>query len=183
MDQNPNPYEVSRSLLAPVILTQTHASARQAGQRNFRTALVILLIAAAGNVACYNHQVFSGWPNPFQSLLFQGTNWSWLVATSVLIWFWGLALLEWIAGCVHALRSPQTTLEMWKLAVYDSLGLAPLLAILGAITWVVWIAGFYFWNLDFYLISIPVGIVAHLLAAGLYLPLLYRWYQLSSRAV
>lgn len=53
-------------------------------------------------------------------------------------------------------------------------------AVAGAILWGIWVFGFYQAKVDFMVLSVPVGILAHGLAAALYLPLIYRWYRIES---
>jgi hypothetical protein len=52
----------------------------------------------------------------------------------------------------------------------------------GAVLWVIGNVGYYDLNLEFYAISIPAGVLAHILAAGLYLPLACRWYRIEKTA-
>ena len=49
----------------------------------------------------------------------------------------------------------------------------------GAVLWAIWVAAFYQLGIGFYTVSLPIGIAAHLLAAGLYIPLFYRWYKVE----
>ncbi|MEE2936525.1 MAG: hypothetical protein VYA84_11070 [Planctomycetota bacterium] len=106
-----------------------------------------------------------------------------LCLTIVSIWFWGLILLEriaaliyWVAGRTRVCRS---TPQQWKQQLYHALQRGPNLAFLSAILWFVWIVAIYPLQLDFFSVSLPIGIAAHILAAYLYLPLFYSWYRLE----
>jgi hypothetical protein len=67
----------------------------------------------------------------------------------------------------------------WLDALHKQLTWAPYLALPGAALWAIWVFGVYQLHVDFRLLSWAVGVPAHLLAACLYVPLLYAWYQLS----
>jgi hypothetical protein len=106
-----------------------------------------------------------------------------LCLTVVSIWFWGLILLERIATLIYWVvrrkRVCRSTLQQWKQQFYQALQRGPNLAFLGAILWVIWIVAIYSLQLDFFSVSLPIGIAAHILAACLYLPLFYSWYRLE----
>lgn len=179
-EQSPgNPYEVPRSLLGPSIELMPPSATRILGNRCLRYSLLYLLIPAAINVAYFNREAFAGWSNPLISVFYQMTNWFWLVVISLLIWFFGLGLLESITGMIHRGCSRRQTRASWNEALYATLQSAPILAVVGAITWGLWVVAFYQLDWDFMLISIPAGFVAHGLAAGVYLQLIYRWYRLG----
>ncbi|MDP1560009.1 MAG: hypothetical protein Q8M16_01265 [Pirellulaceae bacterium] len=174
-----NPYEVPRTLLGPSVVLATSSATRILANRCLRYSLLYLLIPAAFNVAYFNREAFAGWPNPFISMLYQMTNWFWVLVIGLLIWFFGLAMLESITGIIHRCCSRRQTRESWNAALYATLQSAPILAVFGAITWGLWVVAFYQLEWDFMLISVPAGFVAHGLAAGLYLQLIYRWYRLG----
>ncbi len=172
-----NPFEVPRSLVSLSFETALPSGARRLGIWHLRISLLFLLIPAAYNTAHFNAAAFVGWPNPLISLLFQLTNWFWLIVTGLALWFGGLWLLEGVTGLAHGWCSRRDTRLSWRQALYTTLQTAPLLATFGALTWGFWVFAFYQLKWDFFLISIPAGILGHGLAAGLYVPLFYRWYR------
>ena len=174
-----NPYEAPRSLDSLPLETTASSATRRIGIWCLRISLLFLVIPAAYNTAHFNAEVFIGWPNPLISLVFQLTNWFWLVVTGLALWFGGLWLLEGVTGLAHRWCSRRDTRLSWKEALYATLQTAPILASFGALTWGFWVFAFYQLQWNFYLISIPAGILGHGLAAALYLPLFYRWYRLG----
>ena len=94
----------------------------------------------------------------------------------------GLWVLEWLNDRIHRWFGAPATTVQWRRALYVTLGQSIPFALVGAVLWELWLIGFYLWKLDFLLISIPIGILAHLLAAGLYLQLAYRWYRIEADA-
>ena len=101
-----------------------------------------------------------------------GDEWDGVFVTAAAIWCLGLGLLELLTGCIHRLFGRKAGLADWKTALYRVLERLPSTAVLGAVLWVVWVIAFYHLGVGFYLISVPVGIAAHLLAASLYLSFL-----------
>lgn len=99
--------------------------------------------------------------------------------TVVSIWFWGLAILERIAEFIYWALGRNSSREQWQAQLHQALRRSPTFAFLGAILWTIWTMAIYPFQLDFFLVSVPIGIASHLLAACLYLPLFYRWYQLA----
>jgi hypothetical protein len=174
-----NPYEVSQSIVESVAATSVSLPERRLGQRCWRFALILLLLPAAYNLWCYHLEVFGTSRPSVMTTIFRATNWAWLSSGGLAVWFAGLAVLEFLTRVIHSLKSRRASLSDWNFALYKTLNSAPLFAIFGAVLWVVWVTAYYHWRLNFYAISIPVGVAAHSLAAGLYLPLFWRWYRLG----
>ena len=97
----------------------------------------------------------------------------------VFCWEFLLPTLATIGRLVRRYVAPHVNEARWDDALYKSLKPAAILAIPGAVLWCVWVLGFYYWKLNFMLLSIAVGVPAHLLAAGLYVPLIVRWFKLA----
>ncbi len=96
-------------------------------------------------------------------------------------WFLLLPVLEFLGQLLREMLAPRVNREQWNEALYLSLKYAAWLAVPGMILWLAWVIAFYYLRLNFYLISYAVGIPAHILAACVYVPLLYRWFKLWRR--
>lgn len=154
-------------------------NARQKAQKQVRTALLILLVPGLYNFICFQFYLGSGpFHDPFFSLSF-GLNLVGILILVDIVWFFGLSSLEWISAGARRLLARTSHPTEWLNTLYQTLDRISICAFLGAILWTIWVIGFYQLQLNFYTISIPIGIAAHLLAATLYLPLLYRWYKVS----
>lgn len=107
-----------------------------------------------------------------------------LLAISFLViacWFALLPLLELITWKIQASFAPSDDPARWVGALYSSLKPAGLLAFLGMTLWALWVYGFYYLRVNFFVISYAIGIPIHILAACLYVPLLFRWYKLMAK--
>ncbi len=174
---NTNPFETPKSQAALPAVTNVD---RVAAQRGLRIALVLLLISAVYNFVCFS--VLPSYVDEIdvqQLWFFRAVNFSGLVLFAMAVWFLGLIVLEFLTSGLHAIFGRRSSLASWQNELYRSLAGVPLKALLGAVLWAVWIAAFYQLDVNFFVISVPVGIAAHLLAAWVYLPLLYRWYKQS----
>ncbi|PQO39002.1 hypothetical protein C5Y96_03790 [Blastopirellula marina] len=102
---------------------------------------------------------------------------------AVVCWFAFVPVLEFLSRTIRSIVARNTDPKQWDEVLYVSLKPAALLAIPGMILWIIWVTGFYFLGANFFVISYAVGIPSHILAACLYVPLLYRWYKLWDRSV
>lgn len=144
--------------------------------RHVRIALLILLLPAGFNFVSFNFPDPRYLDSPIYNL-FRALNAIGFVAIAGAVWFLGLAVLEGLTRLLHAIFARRSEIHDWRMTLYLILGRAPAFAIAGAVLWTIWVAAFYQLQVGFYTISVPIGIASHLLAAGLYLPLFYRWYQ------
>lgn len=140
---------------------------------------LLLLVPAAYNVYLFNFFQGDGTTIP---TLFRLFNTIGFACVGAMAWFCGLGLLEYLTGTIHSLVARKSTRDDWQHALYATLRPAPRLALAGAVLWTIWDVAIYQLHLDFNSVSIPIGIAAHLLAACLYLPLVYRWYKLEHQA-
>lgn len=152
---------------------------RRTANRSVRIALVILLIPAIYNFICFNFPFSGNRVEPPIYSVYRTVNSIGLVLTVAGIWFFGLKLLELLTGGIHSLVARKSTLDDWKEALYAILRRMPLFAVPGAVLWAIWVLAFYQLHLGFYTVSIPIGILSHVLAAFLYVPLIYRWYKME----
>ena len=172
-----NPYASPKSHTAPWI---TPSRARALAQRNVRIALLIMLAPAIYNFICFSFPPTG--PDRIELTIhhiYRMANGIGLLAIVVAIWCLGLRLLEFFTGGFHTVFGRNSKIEDWMTTLYQILRRAPVFAVCGAILWTIWVAAFYQLGFGFYAISVPIGIAAHLLAAGLYVPLFYRWYKIE----
>ena len=175
-----NPYEspeVQASLLTPLDQNRLRAL------HSIRFALGILLVPAIYNFLCFNFSLdVSRIEVPFLGI-YRTVNTIGFLVIVASIWFFGLTAFEFITGGIHAIAARKSKLDDWKESLYDILRRAPFFAVPGAVLWTIWVLAFYQIQLDFFTVSVPIGIAAHILAACLYVPLIYRWYKIERLAV
>ena len=170
---NTNPYQPPKAGTAPPPVV----AGRHAALRHFRIALLILLVPAFYNFVCFNFLAGPATATLALSDFHRLVNTLGFAFGTVALWYFGLAMLEVLSVSIHAIFARESELVRWKSDLYDTLRRGPLLACLGAVLWSIWVAGFYQLGISFYVISVPIGVAAHIVAACLYLPLIYRWYQ------
>lgn len=152
---------------------------RKAASKQIRIALVILLFPAILNYYAFNEyyilNALSGNVRPpILALLFLNLFGIFFLATT--IWFLGLNFLEILSSAIYWLTRTRVPIELWMSKLHVSLKRASVAAFFGAILWFVWTIGYYFLGIGFQAISIPIGVLSHILAAVLYVPLFIRWY-------
>ncbi len=152
------------------------AIARRRAETSLRIALCILSVPAAYNYYWFNLR-YAANPLPSVDLMF-AIDAAAGIAVFVGVWFFGLPLLELATLFIHRLLG-RAVLQLWNAELYAVLRRAVVLSIAGALVWGVWVLLFYSSSVNFFVISIPAGILAHLLAAALYLPLFYRWFRIE----
>ena len=153
---------------------------RDLAQRWLRRMLLVLLIPALYNYIEFDLIAISASRLPAKlAVITRLVNVTGFLVGAIVIWFYGLSILEFIAGLIRRLFASRIDSRVWNAVLYNSLPLAFRLSIAGAGLWIVWVVGFYRLDLPFLLISWPVGILAHILAAVWYITLCIRWYQVS----
>ena len=175
--QQSNPY----SPPAEVPASEPPSPERLQARRQLRISLVILLLPALHNYLCYDAQRSVSLGPDFSILQrsFDGVAISFL---GLVIWFGGLPLLEGATRIIHRLFSRGAAIADWRAALYSILSNMPYFALVGAVLWFTWNVFYYNLGFNFYAISVPIGIAAHLLAAGLYLRLFFQWFQIERRS-
>lgn len=174
MNQNPYTQPESQQTVIPALdVDQTSA------RRSVRTALLVLLLPAVYNFCCFNFPGRLATGQASVPVVFVIANSAGLIAVAAAIWFFGYQALELIVRLIHSIVARHSKFEQWRHALHVTLVRLPVFAIFGAILWVIWVAAFYQAGIGFYTISWPIGLAAHLLAAGLYVPLIYRFYRLE----
>jgi len=87
--------------------------------------------------------------------------------------------LELLTGFLHEQLSRGSSRMQWLVALNSTLMTIIPFAIAGAALWCIWVYLFYITGANFYRISVPIGICAHVLAAGIYLQLVIRWWNIE----
>ena len=171
---NVNPYAPPEASTEP-----DNQQSRSSAARGLRLSLAALLFPALYNFAWYHAllSVPTGVANVYGFINGLG-----LAVLIIAIWFFGLAAFELAARLLFKLFARYSKIEEWNSILYSSLNASPGFALCGAALWILWIVAFYELEVSFYTVSIPVGITAHLLAAGLYLPMFHRWFCLEKAA-
>lgn len=170
-----NPYQTPQ-IVADLYPIRT--TVRIVVERRVRTALLVLLVPAIYNFVCFSFAIGNSQiVNPFFviSLALNTLGFVFVFAT---VWFFGLTIIERIAWIVDRIMARKANLNGRLNVLYQALDTTPIFSVLGAILWTTWVVGFYHLGLDFYALSFPIGIAAHLLAAAFYLPLFYRWFRM-----
>lgn len=179
-----NPYQ---SPQAESVSLETQPPLRREALKSVRVATILLTLAGVFNFYCFcvhGRTLYIGTPTPSMVDLTEfaaGCVGIGLIA--VVCWFAFLPVLEFLSRMIHSIVARNTDPKQWDEALYASLKPAALLAIPGMILWFVWVIGFYFLGVNFFVISYAVGIPSHILAACLYVPLLFRWYKLWRSSV
>lgn len=171
-----NPYQSPRLSRKSV---DAEPSLRKRAQLSFRAAALVLLIPAVYNYWAFDaHAIASGRLPSDLATFYRTANAVAFVVGMTLIWFLGLPIIEAIARLLRVVFANGTDSAAWQRALYRSLNWTVTLAIPGAALWVIWVFGFYRVGVNFYAISWPIGVTAHLLAACWYVPLIHRWYRM-----
>jgi hypothetical protein len=142
---------------------------------------LVLLVPAVYNYWAFDTHVIATSRLPSDlAILYRTVNVLAFFVGGSLIWFLGVPLLETTARLVRIVFAHGADRTAWQETLYRSLSWTAFVAIPGAILWVIWVFAFYQKKMNFSTISWAVGIPAHVLAACLYLPLIYGWYRLSA---
>lgn len=175
-----NPFESPRDSSTRILPNDVD---RRNALFHLRLMLCILLIPAIYNYYAFDRQVFAGarYPTPIYALE-RIVNIGAILVGSLLIWYFALAILEWLSRTFRHLFAGAVDRNAWTNSLYSSLQRAMYLSIAGSMLWAIWVYAFYSLDADFYVISWAVGIPAHLLAACWYIPLFVTWYKLRKAA-
>ncbi len=176
VNDQPNPYRPpteSNDVSQPV-------AARRIALWQIRIALAILLLPGIHNYLCVDQALRTPQAERGFELapMWREFNLACITLLAIVIWFAGLSLLEFAARVLHRCLSRRIEDSTWLTVLYTALAKASYFALAGAILWFLWNIGYFYLKLPYLALAIPLGAAAHLLAAGLYLPLLYRWYRL-----
>lgn len=171
-----NPYESPGA--------DTQASVREdngsRAVRRFRMVFLTLLIPALYNYWEFDAEAIGqGGFAMSQRILFRATNILGFVLGGLLLWRYGVPILEKISNGLRARWAPAVSGEVWRGVLYRAITRAFYLAVPGAALWAIWVFCIYELQLNFTAISILIGFPAHVLGAAVYLPLLVKWFQLA----
>ena len=144
------------------------------------TACVVLLVAGLFNYYAFDSQQIAGAGFDARlKTLVRTMNLAGIAVVFLLSWFVTLPLLERVGRAIRFLTCSHGSLDRWNEALYLSLKPAAPLAVVGAVLWLLWVVAFYYAHLDFVVISLVVGLPAHILALCVYGPLAARWFKLA----
>lgn len=163
-----NPFEPPQP--GPPVLSPM---SREAAIDCVRLTVAVLLGPAVYNFICYLWLAGGWYPElaVVQAAL--------LVGTFVLAWRAGVPVLEFATWQLHRLLGRAETARDWQQALYRFLRRLKWAAVPAAALWVIWCYGFYQLRIPFFVISVPIGVVAHLVAACAWLPLLIQWIRIE----
>jgi hypothetical protein len=181
MDSKLNPYE------APAYSGRsqepTNSSPRRVARKRLRLAILVLFIPAAYNYYCFDKAALGNvHPAGAYEIVARSINIGGIIMATCLLWFLCLPMLELMTWWIFRVVLKSERFESGMNALYESLRFAVYFALVGALLWMIWNVGYYDCHIDFFTISIPVGILANFLAAGVYIPLAYRWHRIKKAA-
>ncbi len=174
-----NPYRPPRPVLpADDALNE---SDRNLARRKTRLAVGILTLPAVYNVLSFNFRIGAD-ASALVNIIYRSVNLIGFTLLILIVWYMGLNVFEFVTRICHRLIARNSTLEEWRKTLYQTILRSTPFAMVGAIVWAIWVLAIYQANVDFYVVSVPVAILSHLLAAGLYLPLILNWFKLEREA-
>jgi len=147
---------------------------------SLRIAILILSVPAAYNYLAFDAHAIrsSNLPSDIQ-WLYRTINLFAFVVAEVLLWTFGLRVLESMAALIRTLIAKNAAPSEWQKVLHRSMRSLAFLAVPGAVLWMMWVYGLYEAGVSYLKISWIIGVPAHLLTACWYLPLIYQWYQLA----
>lgn len=156
---------------------------RRAAQICLRIAVIILLVPGMYNYYCFDALVLVGNSIPTRVLVvYRIVNIVGIQLLCVGVWFFGLPILMLMTKLAFSVFGRASKIEDWNNALFAVVKRMPWFAFLGAILWFDWVFAYYSSENPDRIMLIRNGILAHLLAAVLYLPLFYRWYRIERDA-
>ena len=158
------------------------AAERQEAIRPFRASVALLAVPAIYNLICFNFPLSMNRVQVQLSDRDRLLNLLGFILVMAFVWLFGFLMLEKLTNVLHRLFARYSSSASWRQNLYATLKRAPLFAMLGALLWITWIIAYYKIGLNFFLVSVPIGIAAHILAALLYIPLLWHWFLLERGA-
>ena len=166
-----NPYQ------SPNAITDHEQEPRLIAEKRLRMSIFILLIAGLFNVAFFCKLSFG---LPVLSMLFNIiVNVGGTLMAGFVAWRFAMPFVELVTGYLHEKLSRGSDREQWLVALNSTLMTTIPFAIAGAALWCIWVYLFYVAGAGFYRISVPIGICAHALAAGVYVQLAIRWWNIE----
>ena len=169
-----NPYEPPKADSAIAKLP----TQRDIANRRLRWSIVILMVAAFYNVAMFCN-LSSSLPTTTW-LTFSAVNFAGTAGAGVFVWLFAMPILERVVRLLHDKFSQKSTCTQWNGALHATLTTTIPVAIAGSLLWCNWVYEIYALRAEFYSISVTTGILAHLLAAAVYLQLPFRWWKIEA---
>lgn len=180
---NHNPFEPPKT--QAIAIEQNDSDDRRTARWCVRAVYPILAIPALYNFVCFASTTVTtqGFPEFTVRVRF---NWPLIAVVVGIGWlFWhvrAMVILEAITKLIHYMLSRKARVSEWLHQLHLVSKQLVFLAIPGAALWAFWVHAYYQLKFEFFAISIPVGILAHLLGAAFYLQLFYRWFKVERSA-
>lgn len=169
-----NPYETS----SMDIVVDSDAIHRSIANRYLRGATVVLLIAGLYNYYYFDHEYISSAGYSLElKKLYRVCNLAGILALILFVWFLGLAFLEFLVSLLRSVTASQSRRKTWAPSLYNGMRRFLYCSPFGAVLWMIWVYSIYELKLDFSMMSIVIGVPAHLLAAIVYVPIIYGLYK------
>ena len=180
---NVNPYESPRKA-RPIAKKDSFSKAlaveRAKAAGRFTQTILVLAVPAVFNLLLFNHFVTGGVSPPLFYVL--ATLNAIGVAFAIFsLLFGGFFVSEKLTQLANRLFGKGQKLDQWNEALYDVLEQAWFLAIPAAMLWAFWLVMVYFTDVPYLFYGLPSLAIAHLMAASLYIRLLWRWYKTRQR--
>lgn len=172
-----NPFESPREVASPVTEEAALSTERSVALKQYKRTILILALPAVANLLLFNYFVTGQVTQPWLFYLFAALNAIGVALVISGIFFGGFFLLELFTRLANGMFGRRERLDHWYESLFAIVRLALILAIPAAALWAFWLAMCYGTDAPFFLYSIPVALVAHLMAASLYCGLFWRWYQ------
>jgi hypothetical protein len=179
MEMENNPYRSPESIedVAPKNLPRADALLR------FRIAIALLIIAALVNGFFLPRYRYTGAAVVFTTYRIGLLDFIFIAAIGFFAMTCTFEVLERLAKLLRRILSPNSDPDSWNNAIYNAFRPAIPLGLLGALLWIIWVIAFFELEVNFYLISYAIGIPAHLLAAAIYLRILWGWFKAARSTV
>ncbi|MCA9034938.1 MAG: hypothetical protein KDA91_07410 [Planctomycetaceae bacterium] len=152
------------------------ADPRQQAHAAVRWTLVLLIPAVMNDIALSAAWV-SRLPNS-AAVIVVAFHIGFFLSVALLMWFFVFRVLELFSEKIRATVAANVDPVRWQHVFYKSTGRLRLLLLFGVLLWMIWIAAIFAGRLNFLIVSVLIGIPAHILGAVYYLPLFWQWYKL-----
>lgn len=182
----PNPFQSPRVVSAPPPEQEGReaplVAERALAWRRYTFTILILAVPAVANLLLFNYFVAGQLAS--RELFYRLAT---LNAIGVALVIYGLLLfgfflLEFVTRFANRLFGTAKQLDRWYEALYDVLGQAWFLAVPAAALWAFWLWMLYGTDVPYFIYGLPSLFLAHLLAASLYVRLVWRWCRIPRQA-
>lgn len=145
----------------------------QQARRSFALSVAILLVPAALNYALWDREFLSSYYAADLVILLRVLNISGLLLLFLAIWCFTLPVFN--LGFRFLLPGAEPLRKRWRDIWHGALMRLPAFAVGGALLWFAWLCLFFWLEIPDFEFSILWQILAHILAARWYLPILFQF--------